>query len=47
MAGMTGFDMGVALAMGGALGVEPLVIAEWLPAIEARIVKAMREREGD
>ena len=41
---VTGLDMGVALAMADALGINPLVVAEWLPAIETRLVKAMNDR---
>lgn len=41
---VTGLDMGVALAMADALGVNPLVVAEWLPAIEGRLIKAMSDR---
>lgn len=41
---VTGLDMGVALAMADALGVNPLVVAEWLPAIEGRLIKAMGDR---
>lgn len=41
---VTGLDMGVALAMADALGVNPLVVAEWLPAIEGRLIKAISDR---
>lgn len=44
---VTGLDMGAALAMADALGVNPLVVAEWLPAIEAKLVKALGEKKGD
>lgn len=44
---VTGLDLGAALAIASALGVNPLVVAEWLPAIETRLVKAMGDRGGD
>ena len=44
---VTGLDLGVALAMAGALGINPLVVAEWLPAIEGRLLTAMNERRGE
>lgn len=44
---VTGFDLGAALAMADALGVNPLVVAEWLPSIEAQLVKALGEKRGD
>lgn len=44
---VTGLDMGAALAMADALGVNPLVVAEWLPAIEAKLVKALADKKGD
>ena len=44
---VTGLDMGAALAMGQALGINPLVVAEWLPAIEAKLVKALSERQRE
>ena len=34
-----GWDMGVALQLGGALGLSPLIIAELLPPIEAVMVR--------
>ncbi|MBW7057656.1 hypothetical protein KY389_13345 [Paracoccus bogoriensis] len=46
-AGMTsaviGWDLGVALALGRALGVPPLAMAEFLPAIEAVMVRRINE----
>lgn len=44
---VTGVDLGAALAMAAALGVNPLVVAEWLPPIETRLVKAMNDQRGD
>lgn len=44
---VTGFDMGAALAMADALGINPLVVAEWVPPIEAKLVKALGEKRGD
>jgi hypothetical protein len=39
-----GLDMGAALAMAQALGVDALVAAELLPAIEAVMVRKLNER---
>jgi hypothetical protein len=39
-----GWDMGSALAMAQALGVDPLIAAECLPAIEAVMVRKLNER---
>jgi hypothetical protein len=36
--------MGAALAMGQALGVEPLAAAELLPAVEAVMVRKLNEQ---
>lgn len=47
MGGVSGVDLGAALAMADALGINRLVVAEWLPAIEQRVVKAMNDRRGD
>ena len=47
MGGVSGVDLGAALAMADALGVNRLVVAEWLPAIEQRVVKAMNDRNKD
>jgi hypothetical protein len=38
-----GWDMGAALALGQALGVPPLAVAELLPAIEAAMVRRLNE----
>ena len=42
-----GWDMGAALAMAGALGVNNLIVAELLPEIEAVMVRRSNERIGD
>lgn len=47
MGGVSGVDLGAALAMADALGINRLVVAEWLPAIEQRVVKAMNDRNKD
>jgi hypothetical protein len=39
-----GWDMGSALALGAALGIEPLVIGVFLPPIEAVMVQRMQAR---
>jgi hypothetical protein len=39
-----GWDLGAALAMAAALGVEPLVAAELLPELEAVAVRTLNER---
>jgi len=39
-----GWDMGAALALGQALGVPPLVLAELLPGIEAVMVAKLNEQ---
>lgn len=36
--------MGAALALAGALGIDPLVTAELLPAIEAVMVRKLNEQ---
>jgi hypothetical protein len=38
-----GWDMGVALALAQALGVPPLAVAEFLPEIEAAMVRRLNE----
>jgi len=38
-----GWDMGAALALGRALGVPPLAMAEFLPPIEAVMVRKTNE----
>ena len=42
-----GWDMGAALAMAQALGVNNLIVAELLPEIEAVMVRRSNERIGD
>ena len=39
-----GWDMGAALAMAHALGLDPLIAAECLPAIEAVMVRTLNEQ---
>lgn len=39
-----GWDLGAALAMASALGVNPLVAAEFLPALEAVAVTALNKQ---
>ena len=39
-----GWDMGAALAMGRALGIDPLIAAELLPEIEAVMVRKLNEQ---
>jgi len=39
-----GWDFGTALAMAGALGIDPASVAEILPAIEAVMVRALNEQ---
>jgi len=39
-----GWDMGAALALGTALGVPPLAMAELLPVIEAMMVTKLNEQ---
>jgi hypothetical protein len=41
-----GWDMGAVLAMAQALGVNPRAVAEFLPGIEAVMVRKMNERLG-
>lgn len=38
-----GWDMGTALAMARALGIDPLIAAELLPEIEAVMVRTLNE----
>jgi hypothetical protein len=38
-----GWDMSAALALGGALGVPPVAMAELLPVIEAVMVRKLNE----
>ena len=42
-----GWDMGAALAMAQALGVNSLIAAELLPEIEAVMVRKVNEQIGD
>lgn len=39
-----GWDMGAALALGQALGVNPVIAAELLPEIEAVMVRKLNEQ---
>ncbi|MBB1492524.1 hypothetical protein H5395_13475 [Paracoccus sp. MC1854] len=41
---VVGWDMGAALAMAQALGVNVLIVAELLPEIEAVMVRRLNER---
>jgi len=41
-----GWDMGAVLAMAQALGASPRAVAEFLPGIEAVMVRKMNERLG-
>ncbi len=45
--GVIGWDMAAALALAGALGVNPSAVGHLLPPIEAVMVRAMNERNGD
>ena len=42
-----GWDMGAALALGQALGLNPIVVAELLPDLEAVMVRRINEKIGD
>jgi hypothetical protein len=42
-----GWDMGAAIAMAQALGVNTLIVAELLPEIEAVMVRKVNEQMGD
>jgi len=42
-----GWDMGAALAMAQALGIDALTAAELLPEIEAVMVRKLNEQIGD
>ena len=42
-----GWDMGAALAMAGALGIDTLIAAELLPEIEAVMVRKLNEQLQD
>lgn len=39
-----GWDMAAALAMGRALGIEPLTVVELLPVIEAEMIRRTNEK---
>lgn len=41
-----GWDMSAALALSGALGVNPMVTAELLPELEAVMVRRINEKIG-
>ena len=41
-----GWDMGAAFSLAHALGLNPMVVAELLPAIEAVMVRKMNEQIG-
>lgn len=41
-----GWDLGAALALAGALGLNPMVVAELLPELEAVIVRRINEKIG-
>ena len=41
-----GFDMAAVLAIGAAMGVSPLAIAELFPGIEREIVQRLNEEAG-
>ena len=42
-----GWDMGSALALAQALGLNPMVVAELLPELEAVMVRRINEKIGD
>ncbi len=42
-----GWDMGAALALAAALGIDPMVAAELLPEIEAVMVRRLNETIGE
>lgn len=42
-----GWDMGAALALARALGIDALIAAELLPEIEAVMVRKLNEQIGD
>lgn len=44
---VTGWDMTAVLAMGQAMGLPPALVADVLPAIEAVMVRKMREGQQD
>ena len=44
---MLGWDMGAALMLAQALGIDPLITAELLPEIEAVMVRKLNEQIGE
>ena len=42
-----GWDMGAALALARALGLNPMVVAELLPELEAVMVRRINEKIGE
>jgi hypothetical protein len=42
-----GWDLGAALALARALGLNPMVVAELLPELEAVMVRRINEKIGD
>ena len=42
-----GWDMGSAFALGHALGLNPMVVAELLPELEAVMVRRINEKIGE
>ena len=44
---MIGWDLGAALALASALGIDPMAAAEFLPEIEAVMVRKLNEAIGD
>jgi hypothetical protein len=42
-----GWDMSAAMALAQALGLNPMVVAELLPELEAVMVRRMNEKIGD
>jgi hypothetical protein len=42
-----GWDMSAALALGHALGLNPMVVAELLPKLEAVMVRRINEKIGE
>ncbi len=45
--GVIGWDMGAALALARALGIDPAAVGHLLPPIEAVMVRKMNERNED
>ena len=44
---MLGWDMAAAFALARALGLNPMVVAELLPELEAVMVRRINEKIGD